>query len=59
MIVEKIGREFVIVWEVDYYCECEFVDLFDYKGIVINKFFVSEVVKYMDLFNYMEIEVGV
>lgn len=57
-IAERTGRELVIVWEADHHCECEFADLFDYKGTVINKSFVSNAAKYMDLFNYMEIEAG-
>ena len=57
-IAEKTGRELVIVWEADHHCECEFADLFDYKGTVLNKAFVSEASKYMDVFNYMEIEAG-
>lgn len=57
-IAEKAGRELIIVWEADHHCECEFADLFDYEGKVIKTSFVSEAAKYMDVFNYMEIESG-
>ena len=57
-IAKQSNRELVIVWEPDHHCDCRFSDLFDYKGKVIETAFVSEADKYMDVFNYMEIETG-
>lgn len=57
-IAEKSGRELVIVWQSDHHCECEFSDLFDYSGEIITQSFVNDANKYMDVYNYMEIEQG-
>jgi hypothetical protein len=55
-IANKLDRELVIVWEADDHCECDFTDLYDYEGIIIDKSFVLEAEKQMSVFNYMEIE---
>lgn len=57
-IAKDTNRELVIIWEPDHHCECEFQDLFDYDGKVIDKSFVTEASNFMDVYNYMEIEAG-
>jgi hypothetical protein len=55
-IANKLNRELIIVWQADDHCECDFSDLYDYQGTVIDKSFVLEAEKQMSVFNYMEIE---
>lgn len=57
-IAAKIDYELVVVWEQDMHCECRFSDLFDYSDIVIEKSFIENALPAMDVYNYMEIEVG-
>lgn len=57
-IAEKSGRELIIVWEPDHHCECRFLDLFDYSGLVIEASFIDNAQQNMDVYNYMEIESG-
>lgn len=57
-IAKKLDRELVIVWESDHHCECEFSDLFEYDGPVVDGSLLDSAKQTMDVFNYMEIEEG-
>lgn len=58
-IAKNTGRELIIIWQPDHHCECEFYDLFEYKGIVISKSFINEAKQSgMDTYNYMTAERG-
>lgn len=57
VVARKLGRKLVIVWVPDHHCECNFLDLFDYDGEVINtsSLGVAED-KNVDFYNYMDTE---
>jgi hypothetical protein len=56
-IANKTERELVVVWEPDHHCECGFLDLFDYEGLVIENSFLEKAKENnWDIYNYMEAE---
>jgi hypothetical protein len=58
-IARETDRELVVVWQPDDHCDCEFTDLFEYDGPVINEPFVQDAAALgCDVYNYMEIEDG-
>lgn len=55
-VARETNRELIIVWVPDHHCNCEFTELFDYQGIVINEPVQSIASNYCTYYNYMEIE---
>ncbi|QEP42028.1 glycosyltransferase [Ectothiorhodospiraceae bacterium BW-2] len=59
VIAQATDRELVIVWQPDHHCHCQFRDLFDYQGEVLEQSFIQTAQsRSMKLYNYMEIEPG-
>jgi len=57
-IAKRNNMDLVIVWEPDHHCECDFRDLFNYTGLVINSSFLNFASDNLRTFNYMEVEKG-
>ena len=58
-IATATGRELVIIWQADDHCDCQYDDLFDPGGAVLDQGFHDDpAIGGIDLFNYMEIEPG-
>ena len=55
-IARAANRDLVVVWVPDLHCECRFMDLFDYDGMVVESH--AELPNDIKRYNYMEIEDG-
>lgn len=57
-IAEASGRDLVVLWKPDHHCDCEFRDIFEYDGLVVNDLSEVELSLNFKKYNYMEIEEG-
>lgn len=55
VLAEATSRELVLIWAPDHHCDCEFRDLFNYDGNVVNN--LNDIdIRSAYYFNYMSIE---
>ena len=56
VMAERSNRELVIVWQPDHHCEAGMLDLFNYKGALVEQAMVDDIPADTDFYNYMEDE---